>query len=208
MCSACGLWIPLKVISVNCCLDVDNSDSRLHEGIHEVGSIDSGVAAGNGAYMAVFRIVLEDGIYLTSGDMQTRLSESTHYVIAADDREHAAVLARSHTADTASQSAVRSLIGERDAISEWLDPWSPTKEYQMVLEVIEQAKRLLSSISIDGVVIVSPEHKADSLRIHVSEDTRSRVLVAPIYLLDVIPEWEDDKPFDATSLVTRIQRLF
>ena len=159
--------------------------------------------------MAVFRIRLDDGIYLTSGDIQTRLDEATDFIIDADDREHAAVLARCHIADTASQSPVRSHIRDNEAIGEWLDRWAATPEYQKIFDVVEQARRLLSSIRIDGVVIFSPEHDAeDSLRIHVSEDTRSRVLIAPVYALENGPEWEDDRPFDVSSLVTRIQSLF
>lgn len=163
--------------------------------------------------MRPFRIILPSGTYLLKGDLQKRLAEETHYIVFALNKIEAQELAFQFIAEKITGSSPHVIHADFDEISDLVDPLDrDDPRYKDLCDVMKEAALYSGSISIDGAILVHPQHEPDTLIVILSEDERKRVLLETFYQIDKTEgglQWGDEmKPLNAIGLVKAIQALF
>lgn len=159
--------------------------------------------------MHYFRIRLETGLHLVREDTIHRLDHDIEYLFAAENREHAAILARQHICERASQSHPRNSLANVEDISEWLDSYTPTGSLLTIIRAIQNGKELLETINVTGIVIQRPQGGGDTITVHLRELERARVLIEPIDIAEEQANWlNDPTPVTAHSFAIEAQMLF
>lgn len=152
---------------------------------------------------------MDKGTYILKGAIEKRLEEATDYVIVAENKEAAAALARKFIGEKAGQTSPRITHAIFDDLSDWLERWQPLPHYKLVTDVIEEAASFIGSISLDGVVIVSPEHQLDTLIVSLSEEKKTRVILETLAAKEEGPEWRQNlDPFNLAAFANAAQEMF
>ncbi|GEM_PF-5728291 len=76
-------------------------------------------------------------------------------------------------------------------------------------DIIEEAENFIGSISIEGVVIVCPEHAEDRLIVGLVEAGKARVMIEPLAAKEEGPEWGHGYgKLDLGAFAKSIQSMF
>lgn len=160
--------------------------------------------------MGIFVVSGEQGNFLARGQRVKVLPEQTDFYLFASSKEDASKFAVQYVGDRIGHSSKVQSQAIFDPTHEWMKRANESKFLSAIEEVVTETSHLIGSISIEGYVIISPEHSEDTLIISLAEGDRKRTLIEKIYNKeDGLIEWgEDMHPFNVLGLAKAIQKFY